>query len=159
MTPLRVVAPSLLLALAATVAHASGDHGPHAHAATARQPWGVPADASRATRTIEIAAGDDMRFQPSSIQVRRGETVRFVLHNTGKLAHEWVLGSGESLEAHAKAMREQPAMAHDEPGTVQVAPGATATLAWTFDRTGRFGFACLLPGHLEAGMKGAIVVR
>ncbi|MBP6599957.1 MAG: hypothetical protein KA216_11010, partial [Giesbergeria sp.] len=31
-------------------------------------------------------------------------------------------------------------------------------IVWRFNRPGSFDFACLIPGHSEAGMKGTITV-
>jgi len=39
-----------------------------------------------------------------------------------------------------------------------VAPGKTGEIVWTFNRAGEFDFACLIPGHYDAGMVGKIKV-
>jgi uncharacterized cupredoxin-like copper-binding protein len=49
-------------------------------------------------------------------------------------------------------------MEHDEPYMVHVAPGKTGEMTWTFNRAGDFEFACLIPGHYEAGMIGKVNV-
>ena len=56
-------------------------------------------------------------------------------------------------------MRKFPDMEHDEPNMAHVKPGATGELAWKFDKAGTFSFACLIPGHFEAGMTGTVVVK
>lgn len=99
-----------------------------------------------------------MRYRPERISVKRGETVRFIVRNTGKLRHEMVLGTMEELGIHAEQMRESPEMKHADPNQVSVEPGQTGELIWQFTRDGRFKFACLEPGHFEAGMIGEIVV-
>ena len=74
--------------------------------------------------------------------------------------HEFVLGTRKELEEHAELMKKFPDMEHDEPYMAHVAPGKTAEMIWHFNRVGEFEFACLLPGHFEAGMVGKIrVVR
>jgi uncharacterized cupredoxin-like copper-binding protein len=90
--------------------------------------------------------------------VRQGETVRFVHRNTGRVMHEFVLGTRSELDAHAALMRKYPGMEHDEPYMAHVAPGKTGEVVWTFNRAGDFDFACLIPGHYEAGMVGKITV-
>jgi uncharacterized cupredoxin-like copper-binding protein len=120
--------------------------------------WGIGADPNAARRTIRVAASDDMRFTPAIIEVGEGETVRFVLRNAGKAQHEMVLGTRKELEAHAAMMRKYPGMEHDEPHMTHVAPGKEGSIAWTFNRAGEFHFACLVPGHHEAGMTGRIRV-
>ena len=120
---------------------------------------GKSGDPKKVSRTIEVAMGDDMRFKPASIEVKRGETIRFVVKNSGALEHEMVLGTRKELKEHAEMMRKHPEMEHDDPNAVSVEPGKTGTLIWQFTKTGTFDFACLVPGHFEAGMVGKIIVR
>lgn len=122
-----------------------------------QKPWGIAGDAKGA-RTVTIRMTDAMRFQPERIEVREGETVRFVVHNAGKVLHEMVIGTREELEQHAALMKKFPKMEHDEPYMTHVKPAAKGTITWNFNRPGTFQFACLIPGHFEAGMVGTIVV-
>jgi len=46
-----------------------------------------------------------------------------------------------------------------EPGMAHVKPGATGEIVWQFTQAGEFQFACLIPGHFEAGMFGKVVVQ
>jgi uncharacterized cupredoxin-like copper-binding protein len=157
---------TLVLATALTAANLSHAHGGATHAASnaavvkEQKPWGIAGDAARVTRTIEIRMSDAMRFEPERVQVRLGETVRFVHRNDGAVLHEFVLGTREELQAHAELMRRFPNMEHDEPYMEHVSPGARHEMIWTFNRAGDFDYACLIPGHYEAGMVGHIhVVR
>ena len=144
---------SLLLPIAAL---AAGQHaGGHGGAATAE---GVPGQMADVDRRIDVQMDDRMRFEPSSIDVKAGETVRFHVSNTGDQPHEMVIGEIEDLKAHAKAMRQHPGMSHDEPNMIQLDAGESGNLVWRFTQAGQIDFACLLPGHLEAGMKGQIDV-
>lgn len=120
--------------------------------------WGIAGDMQAVQRTLEIRMSDDMRFSPERIRVRQGETVRFRVHNAGQVLHEMVIGTREALEEHAALMVRFPGMEHDEPHMAHVEPGRTGELVWTFNRVGEFAFACLIPGHHEAGMIGAIEV-
>ena len=154
----------LLLAGAAQAAGAAAhEAGPaampgmheHAHESGA----GRPGDPAQADRTIDIAMRDSMRFVPSSLSVRPGETVRLHVVNERKLRHELVLGSMHELQEHAAMMRSMPGMKHEEPNALSLAPGKQGDLVWQFGKAGTVDFACLEPGHMEAGMKGAISVR
>ena len=148
-----------MLAGASGFAHESHEAAkPHAAAIQDRKPWGIAGRPRDVQRTIAIAMGDDMRFTPQDIDVRQGETIRFVLRNGGKLMHEMVLGNAATLAEHAAMMRKHPGMAHREPSMAHVAAGRQGELLWKFDRAGEFDFACLIPGHYEAGMKGRIRV-
>lgn len=154
----RIVTMAVLAALTPALAQAGGmhthEHG-HDHEAAA---YGEPGKTTEVSRTIAVQASDDMRYSPAAITVRRGETIKFEIKNVGKTPHEFVLGDDRSLKEHAELMRRYPDMEHDDPNMAKVAPGATATLIWKFTQAGTVEFACLIPGHYEAGMKGDIRV-
>jgi uncharacterized cupredoxin-like copper-binding protein len=80
------------------------------------------------------------------------------VRNGGKMLHEMVIGTPEALQQHAALMKKFPGMEHDEPFMAHVAAGQRGELVWNFNRPGSFQFACLVPGHFEAGMVGTIVV-
>ena len=119
--------------------------------------FGQPAPAAKATRSIEVVMGD-MSFDPKAIQIKAGETVRFVLVNKGQLLHEFVIGTQNENAKHAELMMKFPGMEHDEPYMAHVPAGKRSDITWTFNRAGDFEFACLLPGHFDAGMRGTIRV-
>jgi uncharacterized cupredoxin-like copper-binding protein len=116
---------------------------------------GRPADV---TRTVHVDMTDTMRFKPDSVSVRRGETIRFVVKNSGRLKHEFVLGTEKELKAHYEQMKKFPEMEHAEPDMVTLAPGKTGEVTWQFTQSGKVDFACLQPGHYDAGMKGVVQV-
>ena len=120
---------------------------------------GTAAAPAEANRTVTIRMGDDMRFTPAHLTVRQGDTLRLRIANRGKILHELVIGTAEELEAHAEMMKKHPGMEHDEPYMAHVDPGKKGTIVWTFNRAGSFEFACLIPGHFEAGMIGRITVQ
>lgn len=120
---------------------------------------GKAGDPAKVSRTIAVSLGDDMRFTPSQISVKAGETIRFFVKNSGKLPHEMVVGTMDDLKSHAKMMRDMPGMKHAEPNTVSLAAGQRGGMVWQFDQTGSVDFACLAPGHLEAGMVGQVLVE
>ncbi len=154
-----IVAALLALPLAG-LAHTAHDSGHHAAKAIVKEqkPWGIAGDAKDARRTIDIRMTDNMRFTPDRIEVREGETVRLRVVNAGKVLHELVIGTRQELQEHAALMRKFPNMEHDEPYMAHVSAGKSGTLVWNFNRPGEFEFACLIPGHFEAGMVGKITV-
>jgi len=129
--------------------------GTHAHGELA---IGEPGRIDKISRSITIDMQDSMRFVPATLRVKQGETIRLLVRNTGALAHELVLGNSKDLQAHAKLMRQSPQMHHHDPNSLSLAPGAQGELVWHFTRAMTVDFACLQPGHLEAGMKGKIEV-
>jgi uncharacterized cupredoxin-like copper-binding protein len=157
--------PPLLMSLALLGTSPAFAHGEETHAKKTgpvvkeQKAWGIAGDAKAVKRTIAIAMGDNMRFTPERIEVTQGETLRLTLTNTGKVMHELVIGTQKELAEHAAMMKRFPTMEHDEPYMAHVAPGKTGEIIWTFNQSGEFDFACLLPGHFEAGMVGKIVVK
>ena len=158
----------LLAALGAGLLAGTGlarAHGSAPHAA--RKPdlppeqkdWGIAGPPGQARRTVEVRMDDAMRFTPARIEVALGETVRFRVRNAGKVMHEFVIGTRQENEEHARLMVKFPNMEHDEPWMAHVPPGRTGEIVWTFNRAGTFEFACLIAGHYQAGMVGTIVVR
>ncbi len=120
--------------------------------------WGIAGDAKMAKRTVEVSMLDTMRFSPEKIEATQGETIKFLIKNTGKVLHEFVIGTQKENDAHAALMVKFPNMEHSEPYMAHVAPGKTAEIIWTFNKPGDFYFACLIPGHYQAGMTGKITV-
>ena len=56
-------------------------------------------------------------------------------------------------------MRKMPGMEHAEPNQVTLDPGQSGDLVWQFTKADAVDFACLVPGHFEAGMKGEVLVK
>ncbi len=156
---LRFVLAALIAgACVTTGALADGKHAARAGQA-AEKPYGKPGDPKKVSRTIEVGMNDAMRFTPAQLSVKRGETIRFVVGNTGKIKHELVLGTMNDLKAHVEAMKKpNPKHEEDETG-VEVEPGKRGELVWQFTKAGSFSYGCLIPGHFEAGMIGSITVR
>jgi uncharacterized cupredoxin-like copper-binding protein len=118
-------------------------------------------------RSIEVRMDDQMRFTPSQIDVQAGETIRFVVHNAGKIEHEMVLGHDEAIREHAQAMKRDAAQGqahgadhrHGTGAAITVGAGQTGELVVTFRQATTLQMACLIPGHYEAGMRGQVNVK
>jgi uncharacterized cupredoxin-like copper-binding protein len=121
--------------------------------------YGRAGDPKKVTRTINFNMTDNMRFDPSQIKVKQGETIRFITKNDGKIMHEMVVGTMKHLKEHAEQMKTFPGMEHDEPYMAHVAPGKTEEIIWQFSKAGDFYFACLIAGHFDAGMIGKVKVN
>lgn len=168
--------PILLMGTLPALAFASGTHG-SGHDDAAKPAAGMQmdmkgmtqdqhssaagkaGDPAKVDRTVAVSLGDDMRFTPSQISVKAGETIRFFVNNSGTLPHEMVIGTMDDLKSHAKMMRDMPGMKHAEPNTVSLAAGQRGGMVWQFDQADSIDFACLVPGHLEAGMVGKVLVE
>jgi len=156
----------LLLSAIPTLALAAGEHkgghghdmgGMHkeAHASAA----GKAGDPAKVSRTIALNMDDTMRFTPSQVSVKAGETIRFFIKNSGKIPHEVVIGTMSELKEHAAMMRKIPDMKHAEPNMITLNAGQRGGIVWQFDKAGEVAFACLIPGHMEAGMIGKVTVN
>ena len=99
-------------------------------------------------RAVKIAVDDALSFFPNVITVAEGETVTFAVTNTGKAAHEFMIGP----MADAMADKE------GTPEAADILTGETKSLTFTFDGPGPYAFACHEPGHFENGMLGYIIV-
>lgn len=123
---------------------------------------GKPGNPKKPARTVAVIMHDDngtMRFEPARLEVKKGEQIRFVIENKGVLKHEFILASVKENKKHAELMKKFPHMEHDDPNSKSVEPGKTAEILWQFTKAGTFEFACLIPGHYEAGMRGSATVK
>ena len=176
MNNFKTTISTLVLAALPAFAFAAGDHGAHgakpeaaatkdghgmagmhkdAHASMA----GMGGDPAKVTRTIPVEMNDSMRFTPDKISVKAGETVRFFIVNKGKVPHEMVIGTADEITEHAEMMKKMPGMVHKEANQISLAPGQRGGIVWQFAKAGNVTFACLVPGHKEAGMVGEIRVQ
>jgi uncharacterized cupredoxin-like copper-binding protein len=164
---LKHIAATVIAASAVLSASMTHAHGENAHAKVRKYDaskvedtaFGRQGDPAKATRTIRVDMSDAMRFTPAALLVKRGETVKLAATNKGQLLHEMVIGTAEELKKHAELMKKFPGMEHDEPHMTHVKPGESGEIVWQFTKPGEFQFACLLPGHFEAGMVGKVTVK
>ena len=151
---------AMTLILAATpMAFAAGTHtGSH----DGMMEIGQAAEAGAESRTIQVKLMEtedgDMIFEPNVLDFKAGETVRLAIENIGELEHEFVMDTVAAVAEHKEVMTEFPDMEHDDPNAVRLVPGEKGEIIWTFANAGSFQFACLIPGHYEAGMHGALSV-
>ena len=137
----------------------AGDHHSDGHHHGDSASMGEAGIAQQVTRTVVVTMADTMRFSPATVEVRKGETLEFIVRNTGKVKHEMVLGTAHDLKAHASLMKQHPGMEHNDDNMVSVEPGQEGRILWHFSHSEKVQFACLQPGHFEAGMKGVIQVK
>jgi uncharacterized cupredoxin-like copper-binding protein len=158
-----VAAGFLLISGAAMlVTNIAKPHPASAHEDHGRFSAGQPGDPAKPARVIKVRmfeGGGKMGFEPARIEVRRGEQVRFVLHNEGEEDHEFVLATVAENRKHAEVMKKHPEMEHDDPNARRLMPHGNGEVVWKFTKRGEFEFACLIPGHYDKGMFGKIIVK
>jgi uncharacterized cupredoxin-like copper-binding protein len=106
-----------------------------------------------------LEEGERMLFDPPAIEARLGEQIRFVLFNEGSEYHEFVLATHAENRKHAEFMKKFPEMEHSDPNAKRLSALSSGELLWKFTRRGEFEYACLIPGHFQAGMHGKIIVK
>lgn len=133
-----------------------------AHEAHGHYSAGEPGDPNKPARTVKVIMleqGKKMLFEPAVIEVKLGEQIRFVLTNDGTEDHEFILATQKENRKHAEEMKKFPEMEHDDPNAKRLSPFNSTEILWKFTKRGEFEYACLIPGHLEAGMLGKIIVK
>lgn len=173
MNTAKFLVAAAALSVSATAMAAGAHSGGHQGADI-----GEPGQAAHATRTISVEMHDNY-YEPESIQVKPGETVRFVVENKGNLVHEFNIGTAAMHEAHQEEMKMMVehgviqggtinedmmnmdmgnghTMKHDDPNSVLLEPGQSREIVWTFSEKADIEFACNLPGHYQAGMYGDV---
>ena len=148
----RLFALLLMLALGATACARSGMN--HAGAS---MDHGASPSVQPAGRSITV----DMRefkFVPAQLSVKRGETVTFRFRNVGAQLHEAVIGDEAAQATEEQAMARGGGMGHMGANAVEVKPGATAELTYTFDNVGEVLIGCHEPGHYAAGMRATVAI-
>ena len=149
------------LALSTTVALAGPGEAGHSHKSFAAGEPGDPKKPVAKTIEVKMTETEDakMLFIPDRVEVKRGEQVKFVLKNGGKVEHEFMLDSVANNAKHKIEMEKNPDMEHDDPNGRRLNPDGSSEIVWRFSKAGTFEFACLIPGHYESGMKGTVVVK
>jgi uncharacterized cupredoxin-like copper-binding protein len=169
---------SKLLVLASAMSMSATAFAAGAHSGGHGANIGKPGEASQADRTITVEMHDNY-YEPESIEVKPGETVRFVIENKGNLVHEFNIGTPEMHEAHQEEMMMMVehgviqggklnrqmmemdmgnghSMKHDDPNSVLLEPGQSREVVWKFTGKGNIEFACNVPGHYQSGMYGDV---
>ena len=145
MGTLRRVLGFLTVVGVALVAVGCGGSDDESHGSTAE-----------ATRTIDVTM-KEFAYEPASVTVKTGETVKFVFRNDGQILHDAFLGDEAAQTQHEQQMREGEKHHGDE--AIKVIPGKTGTLTHTFDKPGEaLIIGCHETGHYQAGMKMTVTV-
>jgi uncharacterized cupredoxin-like copper-binding protein len=122
---------------------------------------GDPADAGGTEddpRVVEVAALDTLAYEPTTIEVAEGETITFVVSNSGDIDHEFVVGDEETQRMAEEEMAEGMHGHTAAMAALTIAPGDTEEATVTFEEAGTLQYACHIEGHYPGGMVGTIEV-
>ena len=114
------------------------------------------------SRVVEVEMTDQLTFNPGTLTVAGGETIKFVFKNTGRLVHDALIGDAHTQQEHdvgsARGEGHDDHHHGEEPPYVSVAPGGTEELVHKFTTPGEILIGCHQVGHWAAGMKVAVTV-
>tara|TARA_B100000427_G_scaffold63182_1_gene49902 strand:- start:160 stop:657 length:498 start_codon:yes stop_codon:yes gene_type:complete len=139
---------------------------------------GTKGKASDVNKVIIVNMYDNY-YEPSKIEIKKGETVKFVVKNKGELVHEFNIATKTMHLKHQPEMmmlveneiilsdkidkkkmmemaKKNPSMLHSHSNSVLLSPGESADLIWKFTNSVKIEAACNVPGHYEAGMVAEI---
>ncbi|TCN83854.1 copper-resistant cuproprotein CopI [Vibrio crassostreae] len=120
---------------------------------------GMPATGAKPDKVVHVLLSDDMKITfKNKVDIEPNDVVQFVVMNTGKIDHEFSIGSASEQLEHREMMKNMGNHAHDSGSTVTVKPGKAKQLRWHFHGDNKVEFACNIPGHAEAGMIKALTL-
>ncbi|MBE4619754.1 copper-binding protein [Vibrio navarrensis] len=118
---------------------------------------GMPAKGAKPDKVVHVMLSDDMKITfKKEVTIEPNDVVQFVVMNTGKIDHEFSIGSAAEQLKHREMMKQMGNHTHDSGSTVTVQPGKAKQLLWHFHGDNKVEFACNIPGHAEAGMVKSI---
>jgi len=135
---------------------------------------GTKGKESEVSRTIKVVMYDNY-YEPSSFQIKSGETIKFEVENAGMLVHEFniankmmhmkhqpemmkmveneiLLADSIDKEKMKKMAKMDKAMAHSHSNSVLLEPKQKGEIIWKFDNAVNIEVACNVPGHYQVGM-------
>lgn len=112
--------------------------------------------ATRSEQTIKVRMIDN-EFDPGSLKLAKGETVRLEFTNSGSIRHEAIVGDEKAQAQHESEMGMKGDM-HDEGSAVSVEPGETKELSYKAAKAGSTLIGCHEPGHYDAGMRVKVAI-
>ncbi len=129
---------------------------------------------SEISRIVKVVMYDNY-YEPSSFQIKAGETIKFEVENAGMLVHEFniankmmhmkhqpemikmveneiLLADTIDKEKMKKMAKMDKAMAHSHSNSVLLEPKQKGEIIWKFDNAVNIEVACNVPGHYQVGM-------
>lgn len=161
----RFLLPLLCLTIGSAYAegvHHDMDHSNMAHsgmsmdssmAMESTSAVGMPAMGAKPDKVVYVMLSDDMKITfKKEVKFNPDDIVQFVVMNTGKMDHEFAIGSPSEQIAHREMMKNMTAHHHDSDNAITVAPGKAKQFMWHFHGDKTVEISCNIPGHYENGM-------
>ena len=94
---------------------------------------GMPATGAKPDKVVHVLLSDDMKITfKNKVDIEPNDVVQFVVMNTGKIDHEFSIGSASEQLEHREMMKNMGNHAHDSGSTVTVKPGKAKQIALAF---------------------------
>ena len=142
---------------------------------------GSKGNANDVSRVIKVVMYDNY-YEPSSFQIKEGETVKFEVENAGMLVHEFniankmmhmkhqpemikmaengiLLAFSIDKEKMKKMAKMDKSMGHSHSNSVLLEPKQKGDIIWKFDNAVNIEVACNVPGHYQAGMIAKVNIK
>ena len=133
------------------------------------------------TRVIKVIMYDNY-YEPSSFQIKEGETIKFEVENAGMLVHEFniankmmhmkhqpemikmaengiLLAFSIDKEKMKKMAKMDKSMGHSHSNSVLLEPKQKGDIIWKFENAVNIEVACNVPGHYQAGMIAKVNIK
>lgn len=166
--------PALVLAAAVTLIGLAGCGKSNSSSPSATAAPAQPPSAASGPREIDLTAGDNMKYNITSITAQPGEELKVVLTNVGNvpkeaMAHNFVLlKAGSDAAAFDAAALSQKANGYIPPSLENeiiariplVGPHESASVEFKAPETpGEYPYLCTFPAHYQVGMHGTLTVQ
>ena len=129
---------------------------------------------SEVDRVIEVKMYDNF-YKPNEIKIKKGETIKFKVHNFGELVHEFNIATKKMHLKHQSEMvklveneilladkidkkkmkemaKKDQSMSHSHSNSILLEPNEDGEIIWKFNTEAKLEAACNVPGHYETGM-------
>ena len=164
-TTVALLFPILTLSASLALAHPDHDLNPGlpkigliGPISTTEKAYGRQGDPRQITRTIKLDMSDNMRLTPTDLNIKQGETIKFVLKNAAKSPIGIALGTATEQKERTAMLKQFPKMEMNQPNQVQAKPGEAGELIWQFTKAGEFNFGCAAAACVSAGVSAKILV-
>jgi uncharacterized cupredoxin-like copper-binding protein len=152
--------PIIILSASSTFAHPN--HGDDKNARKVSPPaaekeYGRSGDAGKVKRSIDIDLSQE-RIAPGEIRIKRGETIKLIVKNTGAATAAVSLGTAAQIKERAALAKKFPTMEMNQPEHVTIKSGQSAELIWEFSKAGEFQLGSSNPADLNAGRLSKVIV-
>ena len=135
---------------------------------------GEKGDPTEVDRVIKVKMYDNY-YEPSEFNIKKNQTIKFIVYNYGELVHEFNIATKEMHIKHQPEMakiveneilladsidkkkmkelsKKDHSMSHSHSNSVLLEPNDSAEIIWKFNTEAKLEAACNIPGHYETGM-------